>query len=60
MGGAALRHNVASAALAPPTLRGHPQFHLDVIKSQAGFGVARDFPVRDSATDTNDHGFLSQ
>jgi hypothetical protein len=52
----ALRHDVARTTLTSPTLCRHTQFHLNIVKPQACFGMACNFSVGDSATDANDHG----
>ena len=53
---AALRDHVACAAFTLAALGGNTQFELDLVKAQAGTGVAGNFAVGDSAADTNNHG----
>jgi hypothetical protein len=53
---AALCDDVARAAFALAALGGDTQFELDLVKAQAGTGVAGNFAVGDSAADTNNHG----
>ena len=48
-------HDVTCAAFATATLGGHPQFELDIVKTQTGLRITRDFTVRNSVAYTNNH-----
>ena len=53
--GAALRHHIAGTSFTATALCGDAEFKLDFVKTHAGTGVTRNFTVRDSAADTDDH-----
>lgn len=53
---AALRHDVARAAFTATTLRGHTEFHLDLVERHARACMTCDLAIRDPAANANDHG----
>jgi hypothetical protein len=53
--GMALRMGLARAFFAAAALRGNAQFELDVVKTPARLGAARDLSIADSVADTNNH-----
>lgn len=52
----ALGNDIPRASFALAALGGHAEFELDFVKAHARTRVARDFTVRDSAANTDDHG----
>ncbi len=52
-----MRHHVAGTTFALAALRGNTEFELDFVKTHAGAGMTGNFTVRDSAADTDDHGW---
>ncbi|AMM25843.1 hypothetical protein AX767_16895 [Variovorax sp. PAMC 28711] len=55
MRGTALRDDVAGASFALATLGGHTEFELHFVERHSGTRMARDFAIRDSAANANDH-----
>jgi len=53
---AALCDNVARAGFALATLGSDTQFKLDFVKSHAGAHMARNFAVRNTVANADDHG----
>jgi hypothetical protein len=53
----ALGDHVARTPLTPPALGGHTQLELDIVEAHACTHMAGDFPVRNSVTHTNNHGY---
>ena len=53
----ALGNDIPRASFALAALGGHAEFELDLVKAHPGARVACDFTVRDSAADTDDHGW---
>ena len=56
-GSAALRDDVAGAAFALPALRANAELELDLVETEASAGMAGNFAIRDTAADTDDHGW---
>ena len=55
-GPGALRHHLTRPVFALAALGGDPQLELDVVKTQAGTGMAGNFVLGNTAADANDHG----
>jgi hypothetical protein len=55
-GAAALRDHIPGTPFALAALGGDPEFELDLVKTHTGTCMTGNFTVRDSATDTDDHG----
>ena len=54
--GVALGYHVAGAIFTAAALRGHTELELDFVKPQSGARVACNLTVRDTSTNTNNHG----
>ena len=52
-----MRDDVACAAFALPALRADAELELDFVETEASAGMAGDFAIRDTAADTDDHGW---
>jgi hypothetical protein len=55
---AALRHQIARAALASAATSGHAQLKLNVIKAHANMGMAHDLAIGHSVAHTDNHGLV--
>jgi hypothetical protein len=53
----ALGDHVTRTTFTPTALGGHTQLQLDIVKAHACTHMAGDFPVRNSVTHTNNHGY---